>query len=233
MYRETDERDPLHCPRCRKQLPPLDVAACACGTWVTAFAASEVLSAEELAVDPITRWWRIRAPCPMCGEQMALRGVDPWFLQGCERHGFWIDADTIEHTRLGAADLGAIARKYNDPARADAERARLDRLELAAAAERERVQLLAAAVSERADQARSRSWHAARLAAEALEREARAQAAAREREARSELPRRLRDVLGEDSARVLLERLTELERKNDELSRRVTELEGRLARVAE
>ena len=233
MYRDTENRDPLHCPRCQKQLPPVDVAACACGTWVTAFAASEVLAAEELAVNPLIRWWRIRAPCPICGEKMALRGVDPWFLQGCERHGFWIDADTIEHTRLGGADLGAVARKYNDPVRADAERARLEGLELAAAAERERVQLAEAAEREREAQERADSAHEAHRKAEAIQLETRAQEAEHERAKASELQRRLRDVLGWDNAGVLLERLAELERKNKELARRVTELEAKLAKVTE
>ena len=93
----------LSCPRCRKQkLPALDVATCAgCnGVWVSAFAATEVLSAEELRPDPVTRWWRVREPCPSCGEKMVLRGIEPGLFQGCDLHGYFVDGDAVESAHV-------------------------------------------------------------------------------------------------------------------------------------
>jgi hypothetical protein len=116
----------LSCPRCRKQkLPALDVATCAgCnGVWVSAFAATEVLSAEELRPDPVTRWWRVREPCPSCGEKMVLRGIEPGLFQGCDLHGYFVDGDAVEHTRLAKGiDYEALDRKRQDDRRVQAER---------------------------------------------------------------------------------------------------------------
>lgn len=119
----------IDCPRCKQRLPPQDVASDSCGTWVSAFAASEVLTDEERRHDPVTRWWRVRAPCPICGEQMLLRGIDPVLFQGCDGHGFWIDADIVEHTRQlsQGVDHAAIERKRADETRVEAEQqARMD-----------------------------------------------------------------------------------------------------------
>src|SRR5687768_2573386 len=93
----------LTCPRCRKtKLPPLDVAECpTCGTWVSAFAASEVLTDNDRLENWLTRWWRVREPCPYCGDKMNLCGRDPGLLQGCLLHGYFIDKDVVEHTGLG------------------------------------------------------------------------------------------------------------------------------------
>ena len=115
----------LKCPRCAKPLPPLDVARCAkgCGTWVSLFAATEVLTKIDRKPDPVTRWWRVRAPCPVCSDKMALCGANPGYLQGCAIHGYFIDADTIQHTGLArGVDEAALERKRNDPDRVDAER---------------------------------------------------------------------------------------------------------------
>ncbi len=133
----------LACPRCKKRLPPLDVASCACGgVWVTAFAATEVLDPRTLRADVVTRWWRVREPCPECGEQMLLRGEEPGLFQGCDLHGYFIDADTVEHTRLARGiDYAALERKRADERRVDAEReARLQEAQRRAIekAERER-----------------------------------------------------------------------------------------------
>lgn len=115
----------LRCPRCRNQpLPPLDVARCpACGgAWVTAFAASEVLRAADVRLDPVTRWWRVREPCPHCGEKMKLCGEEPGLLQGCEVHGYWIDGDAIDSTGLArGVDEAALDRKRQDYARVERE----------------------------------------------------------------------------------------------------------------
>jgi hypothetical protein len=124
-YRGSDLVE-LSCPRCRKRkLPALDIATCGgCnGVWVTAFAASEVLAPEELQPDPVTRWWRVREPCPACGEKMMLRGAEPGLFQGCDLHGYFIDADIVEHTRLARGiDYEALDRKRQDDRRVDQER---------------------------------------------------------------------------------------------------------------
>ena len=116
----------LSCPRCRKQkLPALDVATCAgcSGVWVSAFAATEVLSPEELRPDPVTRWWRVREPCPSCGDKMVLRGVEPGLFQGCDLHGYFVDGDIVAHTRLAKGiDYEALDRKRHDDRRVQAER---------------------------------------------------------------------------------------------------------------
>lgn len=131
-YREPP-RVEIACPRCKKKkLPPTEVAACDCGVWVTMFAASVVLSARDVRPDPVTRWWRVREPCPVCKEQMALCGDEPGLLQGCPLHGYWIDADTITHTTLAAGvDHAALDAKRTDEAAVAAERERLLKLEQA------------------------------------------------------------------------------------------------------
>lgn len=118
------ELEELTCPRCKKKLPALDVATCKCGgVWVTAFAATEVLSPVELQPDPVTRWWRVREPCPSCGEKMMLRGTEPGLFQGCDLHGYFIDADIVEHTRLARGiDYEALDRKRQDERRVTEER---------------------------------------------------------------------------------------------------------------
>lgn len=114
----------LACPRCRRKLPPLEVATCACGgIWVSAFAATEVLTPVERRADPVTRWWRVREPCPICGDKMILRGEEPGLFQGCDLHGYFIDADIIDHTSLARGiDHAAIDRKREDEGRVAAER---------------------------------------------------------------------------------------------------------------
>jgi hypothetical protein len=82
-----------------------------------------VLTAEERRADPVTRWWRVRAPCPICGDQMILRGTEPGLFQGCDGHGFWIDADAIQHTSLvNGADEAALDRKRDTDETYGAER---------------------------------------------------------------------------------------------------------------
>lgn len=122
----TGPEDAIQCPRCAKELPPRDVAPCitGCGTWVSAFAATEVLTEGDRTEDSITRWWRVRAPCPHCREKMTLRGEEPGFLQGCDVHGFWIDADAVRFTGLKqGVDEAALDAKRADTERVEAERA--------------------------------------------------------------------------------------------------------------
>ena len=65
---------------------------------------------------------------------MTLRGEDPGLLQGCDQHGFFVDADTIKHTGLArGVDVAALERKRSDTARVEAEREAL-----AEAAEKDR-----------------------------------------------------------------------------------------------
>lgn len=145
---------PLACPRCSKPLPPLEVAACthACGTWVSALVAGEVLTEVDRRPDPVTRWWRVRAPCPVCTDKMRLFGEDPGLLQGCAIHGYFVDGDTVVHTGLArGVDLTSLAEMIESPA-LNAERARLRALE----AEHDR---------ERADQPRQREQAARERAA--------------------------------------------------------------------
>lgn len=121
MYRHAPP-SPIACPRCNKPMPPTDPTSCACGTWLSTFAAEIVLTAAEREADPIKRWWRRREPCPQCGEQMTLRNVEPGLLQGCDVHGFFIDADTVPHTSLARGiDHAAIAAKRDDDAAVEAD----------------------------------------------------------------------------------------------------------------
>jgi hypothetical protein len=139
-YRAGEPPKAPTCARCKKALPPTDVAQCpkGCGTWVSQFASTEVLTDADRKPDPVTRWWRVREPCPLCSEKMTLRGQDPGLLQGCDQHGFFIDADTIQHTGLArGVDIAALERKRADSGRVEAERDAL-----AEAAENDRRQRL-------------------------------------------------------------------------------------------
>ena len=134
----------LSCPRCRKRkLPALDVATCGgcAGVWVSAFAASEVLAPEELRPDPVTRWWRVREPCPSCGEKMVLRGIEPGLFQGCDLHGYFVDGDVVEHTRIAKGiDYEALDRKRHDDRRVQAERDHREREAVRRARERAEIE---------------------------------------------------------------------------------------------
>ncbi len=106
-YREAASPNGLGCPRCSKPLPPADLAACIaeCGTWISADAAAVMLEPEEIRENRLIRWERVRAPCPRCNTKMLLRGVEPGLFQGCSEHGYWIDADMVEHTGLARTGL--------------------------------------------------------------------------------------------------------------------------------
>jgi hypothetical protein len=134
----------LSCPRCRKhKLPALDVATCSgcSGVWVSAFAASEVLDPVALRPDPVTRWWRVREPCPSCGEKMVLRGSEPGLFQGCDLHGFFVDGDIVEHTRLAKGiDYEALDRKRQDDRRVQTERDQREREAVRRARERAEIE---------------------------------------------------------------------------------------------
>lgn len=117
-YREgTPPSGLLDCPRCGKPLPPMDMATCPgeCGTWVNASIQDIVFQSDEIAENRTTRWWRVREPCPVCKEQMLLRGSeDHELFQGCSKHGYWVDADTVSQTGLGRPGLVARLKKIRD-----------------------------------------------------------------------------------------------------------------------
>lgn len=189
--------EPLPCPRCKQPLPPLDVARCACGTWVSAFAAELVLTDEDRRRDPVKRWWRVLEPCPRCDDKMGLYGSEPGLLQGCELHGFWIDADTIAHTGLGrGVDVEAIERKRADPDEVDAELARVQRL-----------------VAQRAEAARPPAAPPPREATE-------------DRLVDERVEHELRLGLGGGAGRELHRRIVKLELANERLAARVAALEA-------
>ena len=135
-YREAEVPRALACPRCHQPLPPLDVAHCAagCGAWVSAFAATEVLTDDDRRIDPLTQWWKRREPCPICAVKMLLCGARDGLLQGCEGHGYWLDADAIAHTGLaGGVDEARLQRKRDDDTRVEADREAREAAELARA----------------------------------------------------------------------------------------------------
>jgi hypothetical protein len=199
----------LPCPRCKKtKVPPLDVAPCSTcgGTWVTAFAASEVLGSDELRSDPVTRWWRVREPCPACGDKMLLHGKNPGLFQGCELHGYFIDADIVAHTKLGKGiDHAALERKRADTDRVDAEREAREKKASQKAADRAEIERREAAL-DRMDFVREVD---VAPSPEAL--------AKRQTE---DLYRALASAIGPDAAELLLRRVRELEARVAELERR-------------
>lgn len=123
-YRE-QPLEPLSCPRCNGQLTPTAVARCTCGVWVEAFVADIVLTAADRQPRRGLHWWRVRAPCPQCGVKMDVYGTEPGLLQGCDVHGFWIDADAVALTGLtNGVDFEAIDAKRSDEAAVEAEHGR-------------------------------------------------------------------------------------------------------------
>ena len=153
-YRAGEPPKALSCPRCNRKLPPMDVAQCekGCGTWVSQFAASVVLTETDRRPDPVTRWWRVRAPCPLCSEKMKLFGDDPALLQGCELHGYFVDADTVKSTGLSrGVDIAALESKRSDTETVDAERAALEESRLREEQRKQDIQRREAEVGARID----------------------------------------------------------------------------------
>src|SRR5512143_477704 len=129
-YRES-QLTTIDCPRCGRSLPAATegIGACiaGCGVWVVAETAPELFAADELKPSRLTTWFRERSPCPHCSTQMTLRGHDMALFQGCDEHGFWIDADTVGQTGLGRpATAGRLARAR---AAADALKVEVERAE--------------------------------------------------------------------------------------------------------
>jgi hypothetical protein len=132
------DRTEIPCPRCKRRLTGADICRDDCGTWVSSLAATIVFTPEEIAPNLALRWWRRREPCPLCEEQMVLRGSEPGLFQGCNLHGFWIDADTVEHTGLARGiDEAALQRLRDDHERVDAHREHTDQLAVTRAHEHE------------------------------------------------------------------------------------------------
>lgn len=228
VYRESPPIE-LGCPRCSKPLPPVDAAHCICGLWLTAWAANELLTEDELRIDRATHWWKVRAPCPMCGQKMLLRGTDQAHFLGCDGHGFWIDHETIEHTSIGhGVDHQALARKRADQdgmdaAREEAERAAQDRMaelrdkDLREAELAQKLGLGRPAPVPRAQRpAKPKPREPAPPTAEMIE-------AQRAREAYE----RVSSAFSREVADYLFDRLAALERRNAELEDRVRRLEAR------
>lgn len=223
---------PLACPRCGAPLEETDVASCGCGTWVTAFAASVVLTEVDLRPDPITQWWRVRAPCPVCKVKMTLHGEEPGLLQGCAPHGYWIDTDTIACTGLSAGiDQAALREKREeeeenrDP---DKRKRRAEEAERKKQTAREQAERAKHEDRERFErkQAEARDW------AEAADRTARKKQQQREEVLAAHQQSAYRVGLDMDylatldpPMRALWLRLAELERKNEALETRVRVLE--------
>jgi hypothetical protein len=68
---------------------------------------------------------------------MTLRGHAPGLFQGCDGHGFWIDADAVAATGLGrGVDEAALARKHDDEAAVAAAQAQREAAEHARDEER-------------------------------------------------------------------------------------------------
>src|SRR5438045_3372045 len=108
MYREAPT-EPIACPRCKKPMPATEVTSCACGTWLSAFAADIVLSATERTPNRATRWWRRREPCPQCDEQMLLYGEEPGLRArvAARGHAFDVRSRAARTLPAGAADADA------------------------------------------------------------------------------------------------------------------------------
>jgi hypothetical protein len=213
----------LWCPRCKtKKLPPVEVATCGgChGVWVTAFASSIVLSDAERRRSHVS-WWRVREHCPLCDEQMAVFGDDPF--QGCEDHGYFIDADVVPRMRFSnGIDHAALDKKRAEwpSVPFDPElvrRAQRPYAERVIDRERERKE---AAVERARAEAEAELRHAERLQQHAAEFEylRKIELVAQSDEA---LVEALRPALGEIASAALLLRLRKLQSEIDSLAARL------------
>lgn len=231
------------CPRCQKQLPPLDVATCdaECGTWVTADIATIALLPDELVEDRLTRWWRPRAPCPVCSELMTVRGLGDGIFQGCSKHGFFVDAEVIRHTGLGRTGVVDEVERYRaavetehqraaeaaeqariraedtriaaEQKRVAAEQARVEKAERAAEQERKAAEQRKTAEQRKAEAAAKKAEEKrARGEAKAAEKRAAAEAKQAARaQRRSELMARTREAIARGDADVLVDAMLGLE----------------------
>lgn len=207
----------IDCPRCGKPLPPLDIAACPdeCGTWVSAQVSTVTFDPDEVRENLVTRWWRVRAPCPICAEKMTLRGLDDIHFQGCDQHGFWVDADTISKTGLVRPDLRERIQRVHDDA--DAQRAELERR---------------ARIKEKADRDRERADAQARLDADARERQRAEREAIRERQRtaamRTSIEKNVIRALASGNAASLVDEIVRLQEMIVDLAERLTDVENQL-----
>lgn len=224
-------------------MPPLDVATCdaECGTWVTADIATIALLTEELAEDRLTRWWRPRAPCPVCSEVMTVRGLGDGIFQGCSKHGYFIDAEVIQHTGLGRTGIvdeverhrAAVeaeqrraaeaveharlraeeARVAADQARIAADQARIEKAERAAEQARKEAAERQAAEQRKADAAaqKAEEKRARREAKAAEERAAKAAKQVARAQRRTDLVERTREAIARGDTEVLVDAMLGLE----------------------
>ena len=220
----------VSCPRCTKPLVGFDVATCGCGTWVSSFAAPAVLAKHEVRPNVLTKWWRKREPCPLCEEQMLLRGDEPGLFQGCDIHGFWIDADTVEHTGLARGiDHESIQRRRDDPTIVELHRETIDRLISRRAARRERLAETERALDDRITREVGVSPEEAeririRLSDDPERLRTRTPTAVGVEAAILE---GLRETIGANAVHYLLSRIVALEDANAELERRLAAVEQR------
>jgi hypothetical protein len=166
----------------------------------------------------------------MCGDKMVLCGEEPGLFQGCEAHGYFIDADTVDQTGLvRGIDHVAIRRLREDPSAVEAAELETQRVAAERAERDAEVHASERAVKRlfAAQRKRAELDEAERAKEEYLTRERdrmRLERQRREQE-REERLLMLRVALGERPAKWLLERLAALEDTNAALERRVAELE--------
>jgi hypothetical protein len=101
-------------------MPPGAIAACGwgCGVWVNHEAARDALLPAELVKSRLTTWFRERVPCPHCAAVMSLRGYDMALFQGCDEHGFWLDAETAGQTGLARPGVAPQVERAREAAKA-------------------------------------------------------------------------------------------------------------------
>jgi hypothetical protein len=183
---------------------------------VSAFAATEVLSDEDRRPDPVTRWWKRREPCAICGEKMTLRGRKEGLFQGCDGHGYWLDADAIANTQLAVGvDEAKLQAKRDDSARVEAENAAREVAELEREKAKREKELREAAVAKA-------------VVASPVEQIVLGTYQAEGTDSSEWLWAKLALTLGAVPATFLARRFSELEARNAALERRIAALEQEL-----
>lgn len=172
---------------------------------MSAAAAAVVFTPEETVVNDLTRWWRVRAPCPLCSEQMTLRGFGDALFQGCDAHGFFVDQDTVGNTGLARPGLRDRLTKMREDA--DRHRAELARRE---EAERKADEERAAAVAKEKAAAKARR--------EELKR-------AQGHEQRAKLVTRINAALATGNGEHIADEILRLEQMINALANRLTDAE--------
>lgn len=134
--------------------------------------------------------------------------LEAGLFQGCDQHGFWIDADTVSQTGLARPDLDARVRRMRDDA--DAFRAERER---AAAVERERARQRELAEEQAENEARERGTERQRAQIEAR---------------RTRLVEQIDAAIARGDSGTIVDELLRLETLIVALANRVTDLEQEL-----